>query len=124
LAGLVGTANGDLVMVVQGSLIGGGTFSGQDSLSVTSPSDDGRGAAGAAAPDANPTPVPAPDLATMPTPGPTSTDAPSPTDTPTPAATGRRQLPLTPPLRLAVDDGPVPPAGKSPVSRRAYAALR
>ena len=53
LAGLVGTDRGDLVLVVQGKLIAGGTFSGQDTNRVSGGSDAITGTTGGVAPDAS-----------------------------------------------------------------------
>jgi len=103
LAGLVGTDRGDLALVVQGSLNGGGTFSGQHTNTIKSTGSDIVGIAGGPgptpaiqpAPTDSPTPTPAPTDSPTPTPAPTDTpaptpaptDTPAPTETPTPAAT-------------------------------------
>jgi hypothetical protein len=50
LAGLVGTARGDLTLVVQGRLVGGGTFSGSDVNRVTGGDPGDAQGAGAAPP--------------------------------------------------------------------------
>ena len=72
LAGLIGTDRGDLVLVVQGKLNGGGTFSGQDTNRVTGGSDATSGTTGGVAPDAisAATPTPTPDVTATPTPTP------------------------------------------------------
>jgi hypothetical protein len=92
LAGLVGTNSGDLTLVVQGSLSGGDTFSGQDAVTVSStssvaaPTGDQPGDLVTAAPTDSPTPDPTATAA--PTPAATSTQPPvviaPPTTTPTP----------------------------------------
>lgn len=90
LAGLIGTDRGDLVLVVQGKLNGGGTFSGQATNQVTDGSDATTGTTGGVVPNALPaaTPTPTPDVTATPTPTATETPAlvatstPAPTDTP------------------------------------------
>ena len=72
LAGLVGTARGDLTLVVQGKLIAGGTFSGKDTNRVTGGSDATSGTTVGVVPNAlpaaTPTPTPTPDVIATPTP--------------------------------------------------------
>jgi hypothetical protein len=86
LAGLVGTDRGDLVLVVEGKLISGGTISGQDTNRVTGGSDATTGTTGGVVPDAiaaaTPTPTPAATSTETPTATPTATAAPVPTATP------------------------------------------
>ncbi len=79
LAGLIGTDRGDLVLVLQGKLIAGGTFSGQDTNRVADGSDATSGTTGGGAPGAlpaatpTPTPTPTPDVIPTPTPDPVPT---------------------------------------------------
>jgi signal peptidase I len=77
LAGLVGSDRGDLVLVVQGRLTDGSTFSGQQTNQVTGGS--ASTSAGTAPVGAAPSPVAAP----VASPSPGATMAPSPTDSPT-----------------------------------------
>jgi signal peptidase I len=96
LAGLVGPDQGDLTLVVQGTLTGGGTFSGQHTNRVTGghdsllpPPPPAAGLAPAATPTPTDTPAatPTPAAGLAPAATPTPLDTPVPTPTPTPTDT-------------------------------------
>lgn len=118
-AKLVGADRGDLVLVVEGKLVGGGTFSGQHTNRVTGASSTAGVAAGAAAPApvASPavSPSPAATLAPSPTDSPTGTQSPAPSDTPSPSPT---DAPSPSPT-----DAPSPSATPSPSSSPSPAAI-
>ena len=86
LAGVMGTDRGDLVLVVQGSLTDGSTFSGQDNNRVSSASDV---VVAPLPPAVTPVPTSSPGVTktATPTSSPHATDMPAPTPTSSPDAT-------------------------------------
>jgi outer membrane biosynthesis protein TonB len=112
LAGLVGSDRGDLVLVVQGKLIAGGTFSGKDTNRVTGGSDATSETTMGGAPNALPaaTPTPTLDVTAVPTPTPnvTSTETPTPAATPAPTPDVTPTPVVIPPLAATPEVTPTP----------------